>query len=80
MVGIALMRKFGWKTNLRNPHLEVMNIHLDFYTTASSAFHTFQVGLTSAIKSMSTWIQQPASLQQPKMQKCLTQTGLLGHS
>lgn len=67
MVGIALMRKFGWKANLRNPHLEVMNIHLDFYTTASSPFHTFQVGLTSAIKSMFTWIQQPVSLWQPKM-------------
>lgn len=37
----------------------------DFYTTASSSFHTFQVGLTSAIKSMSTWIQQPVSLRQP---------------
>lgn len=58
------MRKFGWKANLRNPHLEVMNIHLDFYTTASSTFHTFQVELTSTINSMSTWIQQPVSLRQ----------------
>lgn len=27
IIGIALMKQFGWKADLRNPNLEVMNVY-----------------------------------------------------
>ncbi|CAH6778035.1 THUMP domain-containing protein 2 [Phodopus roborovskii] len=45
VVGIALMRKFGWKANLRNPHLEIF-IHLsDTYSVVGIPL--FRVPLAS---------------------------------
>uniref|UniRef100_A0A8C9ULZ4 THUMP domain containing 2 n=1 Tax=Spermophilus dauricus TaxID=99837 RepID=A0A8C9ULZ4_SPEDA len=32
VIGIALMKQFGWKTDLRTPNLEVMNILFNLYT------------------------------------------------
>ena len=31
VIGIALMKQFGWKADLRNPNLEVMNVHFILY-------------------------------------------------
>ncbi|XP_059104506.1 THUMP domain-containing protein 2 isoform X2 [Peromyscus eremicus] len=45
VVGIALMRKFGWKANLRNPHLEIF-VHLsDAYSVVGIPL--FRVPLAS---------------------------------
>lgn len=46
MIGLALMRQFGWKADLRNPNIEVMNIHLSFYTTAPPPSQTFHGSLS----------------------------------
>ncbi|XP_075811388.1 U6 snRNA (guanine-N(2))-methyltransferase THUMPD2 isoform X1 [Microtus pennsylvanicus] len=49
-VGIALMRKFGWKANLRNPHLEIF-MHL------SDAYSVLGIPLFRVPLASRTYIQ-----------------------
>ncbi|XP_050019478.1 THUMP domain-containing protein 2 isoform X1 [Alexandromys fortis] len=50
VVGIALMRKFGWKANLRNPHLEIF-MHL------SDAYSVLGIPLFRVPLASRTYIQ-----------------------
>ena len=45
VIGIALMKQFGWKADLRNPNLEVMNVHFILYPMDKGAWQATEYGM-----------------------------------
>lgn len=69
VAGLALMRQFGWKADLRKPDLEVMNIYLSFCTAALPPVHASH----GSLSHKSHICMDPAAKQ---CRKCLPQTGV----